>query len=116
MRGFSTAAIVALLTGAANAQQTLRCDITVKNQCDPSGSCQQIAANIWNEIDLSSQVVKRCDAKGCDSYQALLSPSGAYTNIIVPGRSILAKLGENGAFLEVVTLAESVLVSFGKCQ
>jgi hypothetical protein len=97
--------------------QTLRCDISSKVQCEPGGAaCRRIDAKVWNVVDLGRRTLARCDQRGCDAYPANFVRSGAYTNILVPERSLLAKLSENGSFLEVATLTETVLVSFGTCR
>jgi hypothetical protein len=96
--------------------QTLRCTIAVKNQCSPDGECKRLTTPLWNEINFSTRIIKRCDSKGCDGYPAQFTNSGQYVNIDVPGHSMIAKLGEQGSFQEVVTLTDSVVVSFGLCR
>jgi hypothetical protein len=116
MRVFALAGFWALLLVGPAASQVLRRDITFKNQCGPDGRCQKVSTQLWNVIDPTSRTIMRCDTRGCDSYPAQFIKSGVYTNIEVPARSMLAKVGDAGSFLEVVTLTDSVLVSFGSCR
>ena len=70
-----------------------------------------------NILDLSRQTYARCDAKGCDTYDAQYSRSGAYFVVDVPGRGLIAKIATDmSAFLEVATAGTTALVSFGSCQ
>lgn len=58
----------------------------------------------------------RCDAEnGCDTYDAEVSYSGAYANLTIGRRSVLFKISTDNRFIEVATLADSVLVYRGTC-
>jgi hypothetical protein len=106
---------VTIATGAQ--AQTVHCDISSKMQCEPGGgACQHLRPTVWNVVDFGRHTIARCDQRGCDEFPADFVRSGAYTNILVPGRSLLAKVSETGSFLEVATLTEAVLVSFGSCR
>ena len=98
--------------------EPLKCTITKKFVCDVAQGCRPSAANIWNEIDLERKTFARCDRASCDTYDARMSQSGAYTNIEVPGRGLIAKLGgpNPAEFVEVATLMGTVLNSFGSCR
>jgi len=67
-------------------------------------------------IDTDRKTYSRCDGRGCESYQASFTTSGAFTNIDVPGRGMMAKLGADLAFAEVVSIGLVLIVSHGKCQ
>ncbi len=97
--------------------QNLRCKITAKHYCTADRGCSTTSAAVFNRIDVDRGTYARCDANGCDEYDAVLSPSGVFTLIEVPGKDILAKMSRDGSmFLEVVTLATDVYVSFGSCS
>ena len=43
--------------------------------------------------------------------------SGLFTNIMVPGRGMLAKVSRGRSqYVEVVTLGTNVLISYGACK
>lgn len=97
--------------------QTVRCQIDLKHQCDAGNGCQRVQPTIWNFIDLTEQTISRCDAKGCETYPARFSVSGAFLNIAVPERGVMARLkSDGGSFTEVATLADATLISFGACR
>lgn len=97
--------------------QTLRCQIDLKHQCDAGSGCRRVQPTIWNLIDLTEQTISRCDAKGCDTYPARFSVSGAFINIALPERGMMARLkSDGGSFTEVATLADATLISFGVCR
>lgn len=104
------------LPTAADAQ-VLRCEISSKYRCDAGSGCQKTGMTIWNIVDLTRQTISRCDAKGCDTYQAQFAISGAFINIAVPANGMLAKLSSDGTmFLETATQMNAALVSFGSCR
>ena len=92
------------------------CTIRQKYSCEAAG-CKTVSPAVWNVIDQAKKTYARCDPRGCDTYDAQFKVSGDFTNIEVPGRGMLAKIGANGgAFVEVVTIGSSVLTSFGTCR
>lgn len=96
--------------------QTVICAISTKYSCGAAG-CNQTQVTVQNILDLSRQTYARCDAKGCDTYDAQYSRSGAYFVVDVPGRGLIAKIATDmSAFLEVATAGTTALVSFGSCQ
>lgn len=97
--------------------QVLRCDIGSKFQCDAGSGCKQAKTGIWNFVDLARRTIARCDPKGCDTYPAQFAVSGAFINIGLPDRGMMAKLSSDGTtFVETATLANTVFVSFGVCR
>ena len=116
MRWAAVAVAVSMVSLASAHAQVLRCDINTKYQCAPSGGCTTVTPTIWNIIDLGKRTVSRCDAKGCDTYPAQFAVSGAFINIALPERGMLAKASADwSSFSEVATLTNVVLVSFGRC-
>ena len=97
--------------------QNFRCEITAKHYCTADRGCSATPTPVFNRIDVDRGTYSRCDASGCDEYDAVLRSSGVFTLIEVPGKDILAKMSRDGSmFLEVVTLATDVYVSFGSCS
>ncbi len=109
-----TAVSVFLATEAVAAE--IRCDIRSKVTCSSAG-CTEKAPGMWNLIDLEGRRFSRCDYEGCDHYQMVVSRSGTYLNLEVPGRAMLAKMAADGSkYLEVATLGTKALVSHGTCK
>ena len=106
----------ALLASPA-AAETMTCRITAKHSCEPATECKKIQPGVWNVLDVAKQTYARCDARGCDSYDASFSPSGAFIVIDVPSRGMVAKVAaDKSSFLEVATLGMTALNSFGSCE
>lgn len=116
MRQKTTIAVALLLVYAyPAAAQTLRCVVAAKYDCRREG-CSPSTPTVINVVDLDESRYSRCDARGCDEYQIVQNPSGLFVNIDVPGRGMVAKVSLDGSvFVEVATLADTVLVSFGTC-
>ena len=71
----------------------MQCVFAQKEQCKSGSPCQTIAADrIWTKLDLTAHTYARCDAKGCDAYDAQIARSGIWANFAFPGRAMLAKL------------------------
>jgi hypothetical protein len=108
--------LFALLASPA-AAEPMTCRITTKHSCDPAGGCKKIPPGVWNVLDAARQTYARCDARGCDTYDASFSPSGAFIVIDVPSRGMVAKVAaDKSSFLEVATLGMTALNSFGSCE
>ena len=94
----------------------LRCDIQSKVRCSSTG-CTDSVLGLWNLIDLEGGRLSRCDQKGCDHYQMVVTRSGIYLNLEVPGRAMLAKMTMDGSdYLEVATIGTTALISHGSCK
>src|SRR5688500_1864224 len=94
----------------------MRCVVNSKFACTPAG-CAGGKIGMFNLIDIELGKFSRCDASGCDDYSANFGRSGAYFVIDLPGRGMVAKLSTNGAeYLEVATLGNTALISFGTCS
>jgi hypothetical protein len=115
LKVLGTLSLISPLTGVAQAETT--CAITEKWQCAPSQVCQQLENKIVIRIDMNRQIYSRCDAKGCDDFQADFSNSGVFINIALPAKGLLAKLTNDGSsFTEVATLGSIAFISFGSCR
>ena len=72
-----------LAPGAREAGAGVRCDADAKFSCSPAG-CETAAPGATARIDPERRVYSRCDARGCDEYDALISRSGDYVNVALP--------------------------------
>lgn len=107
---------VIFLMSAIPASAQVTCTIASKFSCGPQG-CKQGTPTIVIRVDEERQQYSRCDAKGCDDYAAVFSRSGMFVNISMPKNGVMAKMTEDGpSFLEVVTVMDVPLISFGTCK
>jgi hypothetical protein len=112
--GIALGATLLLQTPAS--AQPVTCTISAKYACDMSG-CNPVQATVRNVVDQSRQTYARCDSRGCDTFDAHYSRSGAFIVIDVPGRGMTAKISdEMSKFVEITTLGTLALVSFGACR
>ena len=93
---------------------SIRCDPQTKFYCS-GGKCTSVPAATWGVLDNLAKTYSRCDKNGCDAYPAQIERSGVFTNIN-PGRGLIAKIGDDGSFVEVATLGTDVYVSQGRCR
>ena len=103
-------------TASHAAAAPMRCDWASRQQCDPSGPCRPINNRAWSTIDLKAGRLQRCDPQGCDTYKALLTPSGLYTLAEVPGRGLLLKVSADGHATHVASIMNTVIVYQGRCR
>jgi hypothetical protein len=104
-------ALVARETGT-----NVRCDVDAKFSCGPRG-WEGVAPGTSARIGPERWVYSRCDARGCDDHDALISRSGDFVNVALPEHGMLAKLSlSDGGFVEVATLGTAALVSYGRCR
>ena len=108
------AMIAVLPSGAPSA--TVQCQFSEKVQCDRGTPCKALKPSVSVKINFAAKQYSRCDKAGCDNYNAVISQSGAYKIIEIPGRAMFAKIGPNGISTEVVSIMNSVLVSQGVCK
>lgn len=94
----------------------LECVIAKKYSCSVM-ECKAVSATVINRIDLRGRTYARCDARGCDTYDAVVTVAGVMVTIDVPGRGMFARMTADGSeFVEVVSLLTSTLVSYGSCR
>jgi len=111
------AVILCALLASPAAAETMTCRITAKHSCDPASGCRSILPGVWNVLDVTRHTYARCDARGCDTYDASFSRSGAFIVIDIPTRGMVAKVAaDRSSFLEVATLGMTALNSFGACE
>ena len=104
-----------LIPWAAYANE-LTCEIHEAYTCRPKAGCIKHVSGATNRIDSDRKKYTRCDQKGCDEYDMKLVRSGEYALIEVSGRGMLAKINTAGSFMEVVTLMDQALISYGTCK
>lgn len=107
---------LAMLSGTDARAETLRCEIAEKHVCEAGTGCRAIPPKVWNLVDMGERTFSRCDSSGCDTYPAHFSKSGIFVIIDAPGRGLVAKVSDGGAFVESATLGTSAYVSFGACR
>jgi hypothetical protein len=97
--------------------QPIRCEVTSKFACSPGG-CHTNKLGAFNLIDFDRRKFFRCDSKGCDDYDVVISqPQGQYIIVDIPGRGVFAKLSNDGSeYVEVTSVGTVILVSFGRCR
>jgi hypothetical protein len=92
-------------------------------------SCEFKVARICNELSCSkgpngvsvtwnpvSGIYKRCDNKGCDSYEPVQTQSGEFTTLSFPEGGMMTKITSRGRILEVATLMNTAFVKHGQCS
>lgn len=96
--------------------ETLNCKLSGAQICGPQG-CKSGKPLTYVRWHPNSKKYQRCGGTSpCDDYVAQVSYSGAWVNIAVPDRSIMARLSTSGQFLEVLTQMDTVFVYHGRCQ
>ena len=110
---------IVLLIGAAAspawAQTGVQCRVSQKMACGPAG-CVPAEITTWANINLVNPAFAQCDRNGCKQYQATFATRGSFTDIDFPGRSLMAKIGKDGSYVEVEAVGMRVLVSHGACK
>ena len=110
-------AMIALLVASPAVATPMQCDFSQKEHCQSGSPCGTTVANVvWVKLDLTAHTYSRCDTKGCDAYDVQIARSGVWANITFPERAMVAKLSNAGNLVEVVTLNDLTLISFGKCK
>jgi hypothetical protein len=85
--------------------------------CDMGTGCKAAApSGVQVKFDFEAKTYQRCDTAGCDEYVPVISTSGQFLNLELPGRATFAKVGPNGSFTEVVSLGTVVMITYGYCR
>ncbi len=89
-----------------------------KSSCGIDG-CESVDPKVFVLISESPDkvTISRCDNKPCDTYDAIVTKSGAYMSVdtIEPHGMIFKTSVLDGTFVEIVTLGTDSLVSNGHC-
>ena len=95
-----------------------------------SGSmdCKFASAHICNDVECrtgpniievswnpSTSEYRRCDKKGCDSYEPMVSLSDSYTILSFPENGMMTKISDRGDITEIATLMNTAFVKHGQC-
>jgi hypothetical protein len=104
-----------LIPWAAYAKE-LTCEVHEAYACRPGAGCIKHVPRTTSRVDSDRKKYTRCYQKGCDEYDMKLVRSGEYALIEVSGRGMLAKINTAGSFMEVVTLTDQALISYGTCK
>jgi hypothetical protein len=100
------------------AAEVLECRPIKKAICGIEG-CKAIPLGTAFSLYEPSGKYARCDARGCDAYEAEVTQSGVFTVIELRGKGTVAKIGpEVGSYrpwLEVTTAMTDAYVSNGYC-
>lgn len=117
MRKVAVVIALFVMQSTAHAAGELTCTISEKVRCSQGQGCHPVEATIIVRLNPEQQTYSRCDAKGCDDFQAQFGVSGNFLNIALPQNGMLAKVsGDLLSVMEVVTLGADVLVSYGSCK
>lgn len=94
------------------------CEGDQRYGCDDTNGCagSPLAITTWAEFNFDDNSYRRCDRAGCDDYAPVVTRSGEFLNIELPGRASFAKIGPDGSFSEVVTLGTQVMITYGQCR
>lgn len=96
--------------------ESLTCQVTAAKRCGPA-DCKPFKPTTFVRWHPASKQYERCGGgSACDSYTAQVSYSGAYANIAMPDRSIMARLTASGQFMEILTQMDAVLIYHGQCR
>ena len=118
------AAAVAALASVSQAQTrvpAVRCAPAAKYACMMGGRCAS-AAEIgtpiveWSRIIPSTQTYERCDQEGCRPQPFEAYQSGEYTIVDLVGTVGFVKIAPDQAYVEVVSLNTSVIITYGYCR
>ena len=114
------AAILLVSLGAASpgAAQEFTCHPAEKHLCSPGKGCQRSVISVFAKFSATRPGranYSRCDQRGCDQYDASTYSSGVFLIIELPGKATFAKIGPDGAWTEVVSLGNDVIIAQGRC-
>jgi hypothetical protein len=97
--------------------KTLKCSWSQKQQCAPGQPCRPAPLDMWAKVDLQKKKYRRCDRRGCDTYDALVQiDRAAFTNIDLPGLGLFVKIGPDQRATEVVSFGNVIMISQGWCK
>ena len=101
---------------AIDTPKPLKCAIETQQVCSPDG-CKVNRSTVWLELDFSKMVYKRCDSKGCDTYEFEGGAAGAFVSIRHKANNgSFFKMDQAGKFMEVSSAMLNSYVSFGTCK
>jgi hypothetical protein len=63
----------------------------------------------------SRSLYQRCGGGRCDPYKPIQGVSGVFTNLSLPENGLLARIAQDGAYMELVTQGNVAVIYHGKC-
>jgi hypothetical protein len=103
-----------LLTSATGLAAPMVCSVTEKHHCQAGSTCQWMENNVSVRIDFDRRSYSRCDANGCDSFNAQFSQADGFHHINLANVLAKASLADS-TFVEIAAFGLKTYVSFGKC-
>jgi hypothetical protein len=107
-----------LLASAPVSAAEFVCNASEKQHCSPGRGCQKGVVTVYAKFAATGPGkarYSRCDRTGCETYEADTYNSGVFVLIELPGRASFAKVGPDGAWTEVVSLGQEVILAHGRC-
>lgn len=96
---------------------SLRCHPTRAELCGPAGcAVAKQKPKIRQSWEPATNKFSRCDADGCDTYDAQVSYSGIWTTLSFPGRAMFTRVTAKGDYYEVLTQMDLIYIYRGKCE
>jgi hypothetical protein len=115
MMNFALIAATLLMGQTADSSTRFVCTTAEKYVCTMGVGCQAGVTGAWAVVDFATGEYQRCDARGCDTYSATVTPSGQVINVEVPGKAAFIKVLPGGAFSEVASAGAMTILSYGYC-
>ena len=115
MMNFALIAATLLMGQTADSSTRFVCTTAEKYVCTMGVGCQTGVTGAWAIVDFATGEYQRCDARGCDTYSATVTPSGQVINVEVPGKAAFIKVLPGGAFSEVASAGTMTILSYGYC-
>ncbi len=111
--------LMGVVSAASNvAASEFTCHPAEKYLCSPGKGCQKSVVTVFAKFSATGAgraSYSRCDQRGCDQHDANTYSSGSFLNIELPGKAVFAKVGPDGAWTEVVSLGNDVIIAQGRC-
>lgn len=110
--------MVSLGLASPSAAVEFTCHPAEKHLCSPGEGCRKGVVTVFAKFSATRPGradYSRCDQLGCDQYEADTYSSGEFLILELPGRASFAKVGPDGAWTEVVSLGNDVIVAQGRC-
>lgn len=100
-----------------NGVRSLECRPSTAQVCSPSGcESQRAQTSVFTRLSPSTGLYERCDARGCDSYQATVTLSGAFASFVLPNNHSFARVTGQDGYYEVLSQLDTVIIYWGQCR
>lgn len=92
-----------------------KCSVTSKFVCTKN-KCEKIQdADSYIQLDIKRKLYQRCDSKGCTNADVFIEKGGIYTHFLMHSPNIFKVRNDGSEFVDVATIFETALVSYGNC-